>query len=310
MKRKKLLVIGSAVCDVIVRIPHLPHSQEDLIVESQQLSLGGCAANVAMCLKALNVPFDFFAPVGSGMYGDFVAEQLQLRGINTRLSRVPEANGCCYCLVEKNGERTFLADHGAEYRFQAQWFSLLNPQDYDGVYICGLELEESGSQALMEHLRKAGYSRIYFACGPRHEHISSDYLRELEFLPCLFHLNEEEAIRYFHNEDFLTGAAALYQKTHQPIVITRGANGCLIQTEETLKLAGLETKVADTIGAGDTHIAALMAACHSGMPWREAGIFANRAAALVVAHAGAQLSTSDSESLKAILKNHGDEANL
>lgn len=302
MMNKKLLIIGSAVCDVILRIPHLPHSQEDLIIQSQQLSLGGCAANVAMCLKALNIPFDLFAPIGSGIYGDFVAQQLQERGIQTLIPRVSEANGCCYCLVEESGERTFLAGHGAEYRFQADWFSLLRPQDYDGVYLCGLELEETGSQALMNHLRQAGYSRLYFAAGPRHEQISPAYLRELETMPCLFHFNEEEAIRYFHRKDYQTAAAALYRKTHQPIVVTRGRHGCFIQETKALYLDGFKSTVRDTIGAGDTHLAALMAARQCGMPWREAGIFANRAAALVVAHTGAQLSPADLEVLKPLCK--------
>jgi len=40
--------------------------------------------------------------------------------------------------VEDGGERTFLSDHGAEYRFRPEWFSLLSGADYSGVYLCGL----------------------------------------------------------------------------------------------------------------------------------------------------------------------------
>lgn len=300
--RKKLLVIGSAAADVIIRIPHLPHSQEDLLVESQHLSLGGCAANVAMCLKALDIPFDLFAPIGSGIYGDFVAEQLQQRGIQSLIPRVEEANGCCYCLVDESGERTFLADHGAEYRFRSEWFSLLHPNDYDGVYLCGLELEESGSQALMNHLWDADYPCVYFAAGPRLAHISPSYLRKLETLPCLFHFNEEEAIRYFDSDDYQSAAAFLSKQTHRPIIVTRGAQGCFIQAEEAMLLDAFATQIVDTIGAGDTHIGAIMAARYSGFSWREAGIFANRASALVLAHAGAQLNDDDIATLMTLLK--------
>ena len=32
--------------------------------------------------------------------------------------RRPDAeNGCCYCMVETGGERTFIVDHGIEYTF-------------------------------------------------------------------------------------------------------------------------------------------------------------------------------------------------
>lgn len=303
--KKKLLVIGSAVADVVVNIPHLPHSQEDLLVSSQQLSLGGCAANVAQVLKALAIPFDLFAPIGSGIYGDYVAEQLNQRGLSSLIPRVNEPNGCCYCLVEQNGERTFLADHGAEYRFQADWFSLLHPEDYDGVYVCGLDLEETGASVLIDHLRQANYPCIYFAAGPRHHLISSKFWRVLEALPCVFHFNEDEPIRYFHTTAYQEAAAAQYHHRQMPLIVTRGASGCFIQAETAMNLEAFATTVTDTIGAGDTHIAAFMAARQSGCSLREAGLFANRAAALALTHTGVQFSTEDIAQLQAYFPNHG-----
>ena len=44
---KQALIIGSTVADVTVRLPHLPVTGEDVIVESQSMSLGGCAYNVS-----------------------------------------------------------------------------------------------------------------------------------------------------------------------------------------------------------------------------------------------------------------------
>lgn len=52
-------------------------------------------------------------------------------------------NGCCYCIVDQSGERIFLAMHGAEYLFEAQWFDLLKDKHYDMIYVCGLELEKN-----------------------------------------------------------------------------------------------------------------------------------------------------------------------
>lgn len=40
---KQALIIGSTVVDVTVRLPRLPVTGEDVIVESQSMSLGGCA---------------------------------------------------------------------------------------------------------------------------------------------------------------------------------------------------------------------------------------------------------------------------
>ena len=48
---KQTLVIGSAVVDVIINIPHLPKTGEDVHITRQTRSLGGCAYNVSDILR-------------------------------------------------------------------------------------------------------------------------------------------------------------------------------------------------------------------------------------------------------------------
>ena len=102
---KPILVIGSTCVDIIINIHHLPVTEENIRPASQSMALGGCAFNVANILRQSGTPFTFISPVGSGVYGDYVAEHLEARGFAAPL-RVPEENGCCYCLVEEGGERT------------------------------------------------------------------------------------------------------------------------------------------------------------------------------------------------------------
>ena len=130
--KQHIAFIGSSVADVIIRIPHLPVRQEDINIESQTLSLGGCAFNAAWMCRLLGGDPLFFSPVGTGIYGDFVRRQLQEHRIDILLES-KEENGCCFCLVESDGERTFLSHHGAEYRFQKEWFSLLDSYGVDTV---------------------------------------------------------------------------------------------------------------------------------------------------------------------------------
>ncbi|MFQ7536076.1 MAG: carbohydrate kinase family protein [Clostridium sp.] len=132
--KQHIAFIGSSVADVIIRIPHLPVRQEDINIESQTLSLGGCAFNAAWMCRLLGGDPLFFSPVGTGIYGDFVRRQLQEHRIDILLES-KEENGCCFCLVESDGERTFLSHHGAEYRFQKEWFSLLDSYGVDTVYV-------------------------------------------------------------------------------------------------------------------------------------------------------------------------------
>ena len=102
----KALVIGSTVCDIMVYLDRLPSREGDAHIHEQTWSLGGCAFNVVSVLHALDQNVDFISPVGTGVYGDFVKAELERLGIQTPIS-VTGANGCCYCFIESDGERTF-----------------------------------------------------------------------------------------------------------------------------------------------------------------------------------------------------------
>ena len=94
---KNVLVIGSTVVDVIIQIDHLPSAQEDVHVQHQHMSLGGCAYNVSDMIRHFSVPYTLFSPVGTGAYGDFVRTQLTRRGVATPIPAPAQENGCCYC---------------------------------------------------------------------------------------------------------------------------------------------------------------------------------------------------------------------
>ena len=43
----KTLVLGAAIVDIIMKIPKLPKSGEDVLCTERKLTVGGCAYNVA-----------------------------------------------------------------------------------------------------------------------------------------------------------------------------------------------------------------------------------------------------------------------
>ena len=45
---KNVLVIGSTCVDVIIRVDHLPRTEENLHPESQRFAIGGCAYNLSL----------------------------------------------------------------------------------------------------------------------------------------------------------------------------------------------------------------------------------------------------------------------
>ena len=44
---KRVLVIGSTCVDVIIRVDHLPKTEENMHPHSQTFQVGGCAYNIA-----------------------------------------------------------------------------------------------------------------------------------------------------------------------------------------------------------------------------------------------------------------------
>lgn len=305
---KPALMIGSTVVDIIVQIPRLPKTKEDIHIIQQEMTLGGCAWNAASILSLFQLPFSLCSPIGNGFYGDFVAHELEIRGISSILPRVEEANGCCYCFVEEDGERTFLCEHGAEYKFKQEWFSSLDPAKYACVYICGLEIEEDSGEAIISYLEKHSemytkvcFPAIFFAPGPRILQIPKNRMERILALSCILHLNEQEALTYTQCNTVEAAAKQLYEKTRNTVIITLGEKGTyLYQEQQGFFIPSIPVEVIDTIGAGDAHIGAVIAGYMQGKSMQDAIHLANRIAAGVVASKGASL---QKDAFLAILNN-------
>lgn len=283
----KALVIGSTVCDIMVYLDRLPSREGDAHIHEQMWSLGGCAFNVVSVLHALGQKVDFISPVGTGVYGDFVRAELEKLGIQSPIS-VAGANGCCYCFIESDGERTFLSDHGVEYGFQKEWLQSLEQESYDAIYLCGLEVEEPTGMELIQSVSKLE-GQVIFAPGPRGLLIPKERLEAIYDLQPILHLNEVEAKAFSACEEIPEAAKKLHQKTGQLVVVTLGEKGAIAYDGNWYKAAGFPTEVLDTVGAGDSHLGAFLAASLQGVDVEDALTFANRLASKVVATRGVHL---------------------
>ena len=288
---KQVLVIGSTVVDVIIKLPHLPKTSEDVHVLGQTMSLGGCAYNTSDTIRHFGVPCILFSPVGTGTYGHYVREELKKRGIQSPIPTPLQENGCCYCFVENTGERTFASYHGAEYLFYPEWFDLLDADSIDSVYICGLEIEETTGPNIVQYLEQHPSYRIFFAPGPRIQVISQELLDRIFALSPILHLNETEVLEYTGEPTIAQAARALFAKTQNTVIVTLGEKGAYYDTgREAAYIPGVKARQIDTIGAGDSHIGAVIARLQQGASIEEAIAAANRVSAAVVETSGALLS--------------------
>ncbi len=289
---KPALIIGSTCVDVIIHLDHLPVTEEDLHPTSQTMALGGCAYNVASIMGLLGAPHTFISPVGTGMYGNYVADRLTAAHVPVAV-RIPDRdNGCCYCLVEASGERTFLSCHGVEYTFQEEWMEPYDPGDFDLVYICGLEVEESTGVNLISWLEKHPRLKVCYAPGPRGCRVSSEKTSRIMALRPMLHVNEQEALELTGAPDYREAAARLHAQTANTVIVTLGAEGAYcIEKDGTAynTAASPVTDIVDTIGAGDSHVGTILACLTMDIPLAQAVSYANQVAAAVIQVSGASL---------------------
>ncbi|MBR2676610.1 MAG: ribokinase [Solobacterium sp.] len=291
---KKALMIGSTVADIMIYVDHLPSVEEDVEPTGQTMSIGGCCFNVSNMLSFFKVPYTLFSPVGSGIYGTFILEELKKRGIEPFLTR-SDANGCCYCIVDKNGNRSFLALHGAEYLFEKEWFEALDSSEYSDVYVCGLEIEDKTGDVIVDFIKRNPQLNVYFAPSARLLHIPENLMEELLDCSPILHLNREEACMYLRSRGELQEAEPevpqlcrqLYERTKNIVFVTDGANGAYaFDGEQEYGVPAFPATARDGTGAGDSHIGTLMALRMLGYPLQTAMRIAAFASARVVSQSG------------------------
>lgn len=287
---KKVLVIGSTVVDIIIRLNMLPTTGGDINVRGQKMSLGGCAFNVSQAIAYWDVPYLLFSATGTGMYADYIRKNLTEMNVNRAALNPDEPNGCCYCLVEDGGERTFICDHGTEYRFRKEWFDALNPDDFSCAYICGLEIEEPTGDVVIDFLKESKIP-VYFAPGPRINEIEKYKMQKIFELKPILHVNKTEATTFTHTANVRQAADRLIEITGNDVIITDGEKGsfCLDKEGKWYEAEAFKADVVDTIGAGDSHIGTFIAHRMMGKNILESLIEANRISSLVVQKEGARL---------------------
>ena len=292
---KRLLIIGSTCVDVILRLDHLPTTGEDMH-PVQRFAMGGCAFNVAQVPKAYDVDLRFVTPIGDhGVFSDFVRAHLDNAGFRGPITVPDSENGCCYCLVERSGERTFLSVHGVEYSFHAEYMDAFAGERFDYTYICGLEVEEKTGGELVAWLEAhpdiAG--TVVYAPGPRGIEVDPARTARILAMHPILHLNEQEAQALAghaatETDPVLTAAQALHAKTQNMVIVTRGADGVLwISADGSVHSApSVPSTVVDTIGAGDSHCGAVLTGLTLGWSEDDTMRFANQVASEVVAQEG------------------------
>lgn len=140
----------------------------------------------------------------------------------------------------------------------------------------------SGSFAdiIRRGMKEKGYEPMITA-------IESETMENLFALKPILHINEAEAKGYTQQENVEEAVRALYEKSGNLVFVTLGAEGTLFYDgKEMRRVASVKTNVVDTVGAGDSHIGAIIAGLSKGMKVEDAVLLANHTAAAIVGTSG------------------------
>ena len=129
--------------------------------------------------------------------------------------------------------------------------------------------------------------RVFFAPGPVITDIDQAVMERILSVGPILHLNEKEAFDYAKQTSVEDCLRYLYGLNHNLVVVTMGASGTMYYDGSVMRqVPAYKTQVKDTIGAGDSHVAAMIAGYSKGLDTEQCVRLANRVASAIVSIQG------------------------
>lgn len=129
--------------------------------------------------------------------------------------------------------------------------------------------------------------RVFFAPGPVITDIDQAVMERILSVGPILHLNEKEAFDYAKQPSVEDCLRYLYGLNHNLVVVTMGASGTMYYDGSVMRqVPAYKTQVKDTIGAGDSHVAAMIAGYSKGLDTEQCVRLANRVASAIVSIQG------------------------
>jgi sugar/nucleoside kinase (ribokinase family) len=116
----------------------------------------------------------------------------------------------------------------------------------------------------------------------------------MEALHPVMHLNEMEALAFTGESTVQEAAEVLADRNRNTVMITLGSEGVYLLEQGNGQIIPAEkANVVDTIGAGDSHIGAVISMREKGYDFASAVQTANQVSAMVVGVKGPTLTTEE-----------------
>ncbi|MEP7374318.1 MAG: ribokinase [Chitinophagaceae bacterium] len=292
MSTGKIIVIGSANTDMVVKSKKLPLPGETILGGTFFMNAGGKGANQAVAAARLGGNVTLVTKVGNDIFGKQTIEGLKKENINTDYVFVDEEtpSGTALIMVNEEGENCIVVAPGANAKLLPGDIGQIRSIADAEIILMQLEIPMETIEAVAK-LVKMNQQKLIINPAPA-QPLSDELLNGLFLLTP----NETEAFLLtgikVDNETTASEAANIFlSKGVQNVIITLGKQGAYFQNNNIeLKVDAPLVQAMDTTAAGDTFSGALTVAIMEKMEWKDAIQFAVRAASISVTRMGAQAS--------------------
>lgn len=252
-----LTVIGEALVDVVSRSGEQPRAH-----------VGGSPMNVAVGLARLGHQVQFLGRYGQDEYGHQVVEHLRGNGVRLPFEADDRPTSVAQAVLDENG--------AADYDFQLDWSLDVSPvridellADTDLLHVGSIgAMLEPGASVVRQALERAHrHALISYDpnCRPSIIPDSSDARARAEQIVGLAHVvkaSDEDLLWLYPHRTVEDSARAWLSAGVRLVVVTRGAMGPWALSRGTgpdgVSVPAARVTVADTVGAGDSFMAALL----------------------------------------------------
>lgn len=289
---KKIIVVGSANTDMVVKTDQHPKPGETKMGGEFFMNAGGKGANQAVAAARLGGNVAFVAKVGNDIFGKQTLDGLTNENIDTSHVFIDDIapSGTALIIVNAVGENSIVVAPGANAKLNTEDVKAIATLKDTAFILMQLEIPIETISAVIEAAKING---THVILNPAPAQQLSDAILDGLFLLIP---NESEA-------SYLTGiqvtdlasaskaADAILEKGVSHVIITLGKQGAYFKSSmRELLIPAPSVIAADTTAAGDTFCGALTVALTEEKDWEDAIRFAITAASISVTRMGAQAS--------------------
>lgn len=300
----KLVVVGSANTDMILKCERLPRAGETILGGEFSIAAGGKGANQAVAAARLGADVAFVTRLGRDWMGNQALANYLAEGINCDYITRDEhsASGVALIMVDARAENLIGVAPGAN--------ATLKPEHVEqaesairlaGVLMVQLEIPLETVAAAI-HLARKHDVRVILNPAPACE-LPVNMLHDVMVTP-----NETEAailtgLDTTTSAGIANAAKQLLEKGARQVVITLGERGVLLATrEQMVQVPPFRVQAVDTTAAGDAFNGGVAVALARGDDMPMAIRYASAVAALSVTRFGAQPSLPTRHEVEMFLK--------